>query len=85
MRENRIGLAIDMVNRNSDNIAMTYDQLVAHYGSQVKAAQALGLAQSSVAEWKNTGIPDLRQLQYEIDSRGKLKADPAAKRPKAAA
>lgn len=63
---------------------MTFDQLIAFYGTQGKAAAALGelgekggkgIAQSSVSEWKESGIPPARQAQYQILTRGKLKAD----------
>jgi DNA-binding transcriptional regulator YdaS (Cro superfamily) len=61
---------------------MTYDQLISHYGTQSAAASALGINQSSVSEWKERGsIPRLRQLHIEILTKGKLKADPSAKRP----
>jgi DNA-binding transcriptional regulator YdaS (Cro superfamily) len=56
---------------------MTYDQLIAHFGSQHKAAIRLGLTQPSVAAWRKADkIPPLRQLQYQKATRGKLKADP---------
>lgn len=55
---------------------MTYDQLIAHYKTQSAAAAALKVAQSSVAEWKEKGVPPLRQLQAEKESKGKIKADP---------
>ena len=49
--------------------------VIAHYGSQRKAAEALGLAQPSVANWKERP-PPLRQLQIEAATNGVLKADP---------
>lgn len=63
---------------------MTYDDLIKHYGTQVAAGKALGelgegggrgLAQSSVAEWREKGVPLNRQAQYELITRGRLKAD----------
>lgn len=54
---------------------MTYDQLIAYYGSQAAAARALGLKPPSVQEWKEKGIPEPRQAQYELDSNGELKAE----------
>lgn len=63
---------------------MTFDQLIAHYGTQEKAGAALGqlgegkgagIKQSSVSEWKEKGIPPARQAQYELITRGRLKAD----------
>lgn len=67
---------------------MNYDDLINHYGSQRAAGEALktlegrALAQSSVAEWKERGaIPHPRQAQYEIVSRGALKAKRFMVRP----
>lgn len=64
---------------------MTFDQLIGYFGTQKAAGAALaelgegvngdGLSQGSVAEWKEKGIPGPRQAQYEIITRGRLKAD----------
>lgn len=60
---------------------MTYTQLISHYGTQAAAGEALkvidgeGVAQSTVAGWKEKGIPQPRQAQYEIATKGRLKAD----------
>lgn len=60
---------------------MTYEQLVNHYGTQAAVGEAIRLlegkplAQSTVAGWKEEGVPPPRQAQYEVITRGKLKAD----------
>lgn len=61
---------------------MTFDELIEYYGSQKAAGQALGafgpkeaVNQSSVAEWKDKGVPAPRQAQYELLTKGALKAD----------
>jgi hypothetical protein len=60
---------------------VTYDQLIAHYGTQKAAGDALkvfdgvGVTQPSVAEWKEKGIPAPRQAQYELLTRGGLLAE----------
>lgn len=63
---------------------MTYDDLIQHYGTQKAAGEALkafgedeAVKQSSVAEWKEKGIPAPRQAQYEVLTDGALKADRA--------
>ena len=53
---------------------MTYTDLIKFYGTQAVAAKAIGLTQPSVCEWKTSSVPFLRQHQFEIVSRGKLKA-----------
>lgn len=64
---------------------MTYYDLILHYSTQAAAGEALkqidgrGVAQSTVAGWKESGIPVPRQAQYEIITRGKLKANRSAR------
>jgi DNA-binding transcriptional regulator YdaS (Cro superfamily) len=54
---------------------MTYSDLIAHFGTQVAAAAALGIHQSNVSDWKARGvIPPLRQLELERLTSGVLKA-----------
>lgn len=60
---------------------MTYQQVIDYYKTQTRALDALrgvdgkGVAQSTMSEWQHTGIPTPRQAQFEIATRGKLKAD----------
>lgn len=49
--------------------------VIAHFGSQAKVASALGIKQQSVADWGEE-VPKLRQLQIQVITRGKLRADP---------
>ncbi len=66
--------------------AMTYDQVIEHFGSQADAARGLGLSQPSVWAWKTAGIPIERQIDIEVKTKGALRADlPAAVRRKTAA
>lgn len=64
---------------------MTFEQLIDFYGTQKAAGEALSafgdeeqVNQSSVAEWKEKGIPAPRQAQYELLTKGELKAERAA-------
>jgi predicted GIY-YIG superfamily endonuclease len=57
-----------------ESVGITVDDLVAYFGSQAKAAEAVGLKQPSVAEWKECGVPIPRQCQYELLTGGALKA-----------
>jgi hypothetical protein len=60
---------------------MTYDELIAYFHTQSSAGAALAplrgkaVAQSTVAGWKKVGIPEAVQAQYEVVTRGKLKAE----------
>lgn len=58
---------------------MTKDEAVALYGSQDKLAKALGIRREAVVQW--TSVPPLRQLQLEMLTLGRLRADDSA-RPK---
>lgn len=53
---------------------MTITELLSYYGSQRKAAHVLGITQCRVSLWKGV-IPIERQCQYEVLTKGKLKAD----------
>ena len=56
---------------------MKFKQLIDHFGSQVSAAEAIGVTQPTLSNWKKRGrIPPLQQLRIEHITRGKLKADP---------
>jgi len=48
---------------------------IAYFGSQRRVAEALGIKQPSVANWSYV-VPPLRQVQLEVVTDGKLKADP---------
>lgn len=64
---------------------MTYEELIAHYGTQKAAGDVLGVSQPSVADWQKGGIPLPRQAQYELLSKGALKAElPESAKEKAA-
>lgn len=50
--------------------------VIEFYGTQQKAADALGCRQQSVQKWLKAGfIPPLRQFQIEALTGGKLKAN----------
>jgi len=66
---------------------MSPKQAIDHFGTQVALAAALGITQSSVAEWLQKGrIPWPRQFQIQHVTRNELKADRTdpAKRTEAA-
>ena len=54
---------------------MTKDEVITHFGSQAAAAEALGIKQPSVANWRDP-LPELRQLELERLTRGALRAGP---------
>lgn len=54
---------------------MTKEQAIKYFGSQVALAEALGIGQSSVSEWE-TYPPEIRQIQLQTITRGKLRAEP---------
>jgi hypothetical protein len=55
---------------------MTPQDVIAHFGTQVKTAQALGIKQSSIAGWIKKGeVPEGRQYQIQLLTGGKLQAE----------
>lgn len=63
---------------------MKTSEVIEFYGSQTAVGEALGIYQSSVAEWGEEP-PDLRQIQLESLSGHKLKANPKCYGPAAPA
>jgi hypothetical protein len=61
---------------------MTKEEALDYFGSTGALAASLGCAQSTVSEWKE--IPEGRQYQIQLATKGKLKADLPALRKKAA-
>lgn len=53
---------------------MKYEELIEHYGSAAKVAEALGGTRQGVHRWKVIGIPIKKQIEAEVDSGGALKA-----------
>lgn len=54
---------------------MTTADVIQHYGTQQKVADALGIRQGSVGGWGKYP-PVLRQLQLQRITNGRLKAEP---------
>ena len=56
---------------------MKIEQVIKHFGTQVALAQALGVRQPTISNWRTRGrIPLVQQLRIEVLSGGKLKAQP---------
>jgi DNA-binding transcriptional regulator YdaS (Cro superfamily) len=53
---------------------MNYEQVLDHFGTQVKLAAALGITQPSVSAWGHT-VPMRYQYQIEVITDGVLKAE----------
>lgn len=60
---------------------MTPEEAREFFGTQANIARVLGIGSPSVCEWFEKGfIPEVRQYQLQIASRGKLKANLPADR-----
>lgn len=58
--------------------AMNYDDVIAHWGTQAAAAEAIGVSQATICRWHtqlNGRIPVLQQLWIETLTQGALRAD----------
>ena len=64
---------------------MTPKDVLSFFKTQANIARAVGCRQASVAEWFQAGaVPDGRQYQIELATKGKLRASRPALRSKAA-
>lgn len=55
---------------------MTFVQAIKYFGTQVQLANAIGVTQPTISNWKTRGsIPKLQQLRIQNVTCGKLKAD----------
>lgn len=63
---------------------MTANDLLKYFGTKSAIAHALGCSPASVAEWFDEGskVPEGRQYQAQLATKGKLKADLPALRKK---
>ena len=59
---------------------MTYQELIAFFGTCSKAARALGVDRRVVHRWKRAGIPLMRQYQLQIVTQGALLVAPTVER-----
>lgn len=56
---------------------MKLEHVIKYFGTQVAAADAIGVSQPTLSNWKTRGrIPHIQQLKLQHVSGGKLKADP---------
>ena len=55
---------------------MKKSEAVKYFGSQQEIADRLGIGKAAVSLWPENGIPIPRQAQLQLESNGKLKADP---------
>ena len=74
-RVGSISLLLDGSEKPAYHLGMKTSDVIAHYGSQAAAGEAIGVAQSAVAQWGESP-PELRQLQYEVLTGGALNAGP---------
>ena len=68
-----ISLNLGKLNKRTN---MSPDELVKHYGNQVKAAAEIGVSENTVRNWLVANkVPTLVQLAVQTLTKGKLKAD----------
>lgn len=54
--------------------AMSYDEVIRRFGTQVRLASLLGITQPTISAWKGK-VPARYQFQIEVLTHGELKAD----------
>lgn len=53
---------------------MTKSEIVEYFGGVQQVADALGITYQSVREWPDDRVPEGRQYQIQVLTKGKLKA-----------
>jgi DNA-binding transcriptional regulator Cro len=54
---------------------MNYNDLIAHYGTEMMAAAKLGFSVTTIKNWQHVKIPRISQYAIQALSDGKLMAD----------
>jgi hypothetical protein len=54
---------------------MSYEEVIAFYGSVTKAAKAMRVSRPVVYRWQKKGVPLPYQALIEIETKGSLKVD----------
>lgn len=54
---------------------MTYDQVLSFFGNQTALCAGLNVSRQTPYNWLSRGIPLKRQVEIEVATNGKLKAD----------
>ena len=59
---------------------MQYTEVIAHYGTEHKAAEALNITRQAVNYWSASGgrVPELQAIKLHRLTRGRLRYDPSA-------
>lgn len=69
------GVPIDKSFGIPNNRRVKTNDAISHYGSKLALAHALGIKVQSVYDWTEYP-PDIRQVQLEMLTAGRLKAEP---------
>lgn len=52
---------------------MDIEAVIKHYGKTTDVCDALGVTRAAISQWRDTGIPPMRQYQIEALTKGKFK------------
>ena len=61
---------------------MEIEEVIKHFGGTEGICGALDVTKGAISQWRQDGIPELRQFQIEALTKDKFKAD---RKPEAAA
>ena len=54
---------------------MDIESVIRYFGKTVDTCNALGVTKGAISQWRQDGIPPMRQYQIEALTKGKFKAD----------
>ena len=67
--------------RDTGNVQfMTYTQLIEYFKTQSNAAISLGFSQQTISDWNRKKFSYANQCVVQVETKGKLKADPRDKK-----
>lgn len=58
---------------------MDIEEVVKFFGGTVETCGALDVTKGAISQWRQDGIPELRQFQIEALTKGKFKAERKSK------
>jgi len=61
---------------------MDIHKVIEHFGGTKEICEALEVTKGAISQWRQDGIPELRQYQIETLTKGKFKAE---RKPESAA
>lgn len=71
---------LDMLRYSKLDFGMDIEKVIEFFGkTDLECAEKLGVTKGAISQWRQDGIPELRQYQIETLTGGRFKADRSKK------